>query len=282
MILVTGASGNVGGDLVAQLLAKGQKVRVLARDLERVAHLPRTVERVVGDLAKPETLRAAFSGVKSLFLVTTESGGTTQVDHVAGAASAAKLAQIVYLSSLSAARPTTQIGRWHHDREQCLVRTGVPWTFLRPGAFMSNARQWIRTVKGDGAIYLPHADRTVYPIDSLDMATVAAVALTTNGHLGKAYAMTGEEGLTGRAQVALLAKVLAKPLNVVGVSIEQAREGMTQSGMPAVMADAVAELLDSDWDLDEDAAARRIVRELTGRPASTFEAWARRNAKDFC
>lgn len=281
MILVTGASGNVGGDLVPQLLAKGKRVRVLVRDPKRVTHLPPEVERVVGDLSKPETLTPAFVGVRALFLMTSEDGGTDQVANAVAAAKAAHVAQIVYLSSLSAARPTTQIGRWHRSREQAIEGAEISWTFLRPGAFMSNALQWRGQIKGQGTVFMPHAERQLYLIDSLDMAAVAAVALTEAGHAGKAYPLTGDEGLTGSAQVAVIGRVLERPLTAVPVTMEQAREGMKRSGMPPVMVDAVAELVASDWDLDEGTEARTLVRRLTGRPPSTFEAWVKRHAKEF-
>lgn len=281
MILVTGASGNVGGDLVPLLLSRGAKVRVLVRDERKVAHLAGTVERVTGDLGKPETLTRAFADVESFFLMTTDhDGGTTFVTNAAAAAKAAGVRHVVYLSSLSAVRPTTLIGKWHRAREQVLEATpGLAWTFLRPGAFMSNTLQWAGSIKAQGAVYLPNADRPVYPIDSLDMAAVAAVALTQDGHEGKAYPLTGDERLTARDQVNVLARVLGKPIRVVEVTPEKAKEGMARSGMPPLLVEAVDELIRSDWDEEEGAAA--MVRELTGRAPSTFEAWVKRHLAAF-
>ena len=281
MILVTGASGNVGGDLVPALLASGHKVRVLVRDPRKVEGLPSTVERVIGDFAQPATLASAFAGVTRFFLVTSEGTGTEQVQHAVTAARAAHVEHVVYLSSLSAEHPSTMIGKWHKSREEVIEASGLSWTFLRPGAFMSNVHQWLHSIKGQGAVYLPNADRRFFPIDSLDMAGVAAVALTQAGHQGKKYGMTGEYGITPREQVAILAQESGKDLQVIPVTMEQARNGMVRSGMPALMVDAVVELLESDWDEHDVEVNQQLVRQLTGRASSTFADWARRHAADF-
>ena len=281
MILVTGASGNVGGELVPQLVAKpGQRIRVLARDPARMAHLPTAVERVAGDLTKPETLRAAFAGVTALFLVTTDHGGAVQVQNAVTAAKAAGVNHIVYLSSLSAANPDTQIGRWHQEREEIIATSGIASTFLRPGVFMSNARQWLGSIKAQGTVFLPQPDKELHPIDAYDMAAVAALALTTPGHAGKAYALIGEEGTTARKQVEVLAQAAGRPLKAVAVTIAEAREGMARH-MPPPLVEAVLELLHSDWDKDEDQVARGTVRQLTGRAPRGFADWAKKHAAEF-
>lgn len=281
MILVTGASGNVGGELVLQLVANdSQKVRVLARDPQRTAHLPAVVERATGDLTKPETLDAAFAGVKALFLMSTDHSGAAQVQNAVTAAKAAGVKHIVYLSSLSAANPNTQIGRWHKEGEQIVEASGIAWTFLRPGVFMSNVRQWLGSIKARGTVFLPQPDKELHPIDAFDMAAVAAVALTTAGHAGKVYPLIGEEATTPRKQVEILAQAAGRSLATVPVTMEQAREGMAR-GMPPKLVDAVIELLQSDWDKDEDKVARTMVRKLTGQAPQRFEDWAKRHADEF-
>lgn len=281
MILVTGASGNVGGDLVPALLGRGQQVRALVRDPRKVEGLPSEVERATGDLVKPDTLAKAFAGVTSVFLMTIEDGGTELVQHALTAARAAQVDHVVYLSSLSAERPTTRIGKWHKSREELIEASGLSFTFLRPGAFMSNAHQWLHSIKNQGAVYLPNPDRGFFPIDSVDMAGVAAVALTEPGHKGKKYGMTGEQGTTAREQVALLAQEIGKDLKVIPVTTEQARVGMARSGLPPFLIDAIIELVESDWDEHSAEATQSLVRQLTGRAPSTFAAWARRHAADF-
>lgn len=280
MIVVTGASGNVGGELVPQLLTRGQKVRVLVRDPRKVESLPASVERAIGDLGRPETLASAFAGVTGLFLVCADSG-TEHVRNAVIAAKAANVGHIVFLSSLSAEHPTTYIGKHHKECEDIIEASGVPFTFLRPGAFMSNARQWLHGIKGQGAVYSPSPDKVFFPIDSVDMAGVAAVALTEAGHQGKKYGMTGESGTTVREEVAAISEATGRALQVVPVTAEQARAGMVRGGMSPVLADAVLELLQSDWDEHDQEVTHNIVRQLTGRAPSTFKDWIGRHADEF-
>jgi uncharacterized protein YbjT (DUF2867 family) len=280
MILVTGASGNVGGDLVPQLLAREQKVRILVRDSRKVESLPGAVERATGDLARPETLAGAFAGVASLFLVSSDAG-TEHVRNAVTAAQAAQVGHIVLLSSLAAEHPTTHIGKHHKACEDIIESSGLSFTFLRPGAFMSNARQWLHSIKCQGAVYLPHPDRRYFPIDSVDMAGVAAVALAEKGHQGKKYGMTGEYGMTAREQVATIAEAMGKDLKVIPVTLEQARAEMVRGGIPPALADGVLELFESDWDEHNPETTHSIVRQLTGRAPSTFAAWIRRHADEF-
>ena len=139
MILVTGASGHIGKELVAQLVNAGQPVRVLVRDERKVARLDACVERAVGDLDKPETLLTALQGVEKIFLVTFE---TRQDLNMLAAAKQAGARQVVKLSTLEASAHTIQIGKWHLEREELIRKSGLEWTFLRPGMFMSNSGDW--------------------------------------------------------------------------------------------------------------------------------------------
>ncbi len=177
MILVTGATGHVGRELIPLLLQDKQRVRVLVRDERKVAYLDECVERAVGDFDKPGTLLRAMKGVERLFLVTYE---TRQDINVLEAAKKAGVRQIVKLSTLEAKDHKIQVGKWHYEREELIRLSGLGWTFLRPGMFMSNSIDWwAESIKGQGSVFFPGGKRgKVAPIDPRDVAAVAAIALT--------------------------------------------------------------------------------------------------------
>jgi len=273
MILVTGATGNIGGKIVQQLLAMQQPVRVFVRDPRKIADLGHQVEVAVGDFEQVETLEAALQGVDHLFL-NTSSFGTQQNQNAIAAAQRAGVKHIVELSTFGAGEPTHAIDAWHHAKEQLLIDSGLEWTMLRPGQFMSNNLQWASSIKGQGAVYFPGGAGKVAPIDPRDIAAVAVVALTQPGHAGKAYQLTGPELLTVDQQVQILARLLGKPLQYVDVPPAVADDQMRKAGMPPMLVDALSQLTVI---LREGRGAYRTdtVQQLTGRPAYTFEEWCR-------
>ena len=130
MILVMGATGHVGKELVPQLLEMGQPVRVFTRDVRKVAHLGNRVECVEGDFAKPETLAVAMQHVDRMLLITFE---TRQDVHALEAAQRSGVQHVVKLSTLEASDAVLQVGKWHRERERLIEASGLEWTFLRPG-----------------------------------------------------------------------------------------------------------------------------------------------------
>ena len=269
MILITGATGNVGQELVAQLLELKQAVRVFVRDERKVAYLGNRIERAVGDLDRPETLAAAMQGVDRMYLMTYE---TQQDINVLAAAKSAGVKHIVKLSTLEANIPELPIGVWHHDREQLIEASGLTWTFLRPGQFTSNALQWARTIKQQSTVYASYGEGKVAPIDPRDIAAVAAIALTQPGHTGQIYELTGPELVTTREQVAILAGVLGKSLRHVEIPPLAAKEQMLQHGMPPAVAEALTDLAIA---VREGKAEQYTdtVEKVTGCPPRPFEVW---------
>src|SRR5215207_10451580 len=151
MILITGATGNIGRELIPVLLKTGQPIRVLVRDESKVTHLEECIERVVGDWNKPETLAPALQGVRRVFLVTFE---TQQDRDFIRAAKGAGVQHIVKLSTLEATEHIIKVGKWHYEREELLRASGLDWTFLRPGMFMSNSIEWwADSIKGQNGVF---------------------------------------------------------------------------------------------------------------------------------
>jgi uncharacterized protein YbjT (DUF2867 family) len=279
MILITGATGNIGKELIPLLLESGQSVRVLVRDERKVAHLDACVERAVGDLDKPETLIPAVKGVERLFLVTYE---TRQDANVIDAAKKAGVRHIVKLSTLEAAEHKIKVGKWHYEREELIRLSGLDWTFLRPGMFMSNSIQWwADSIKSQGSVFFPGGKKgRVAPVDPRDVAKAAAVALTRPGHNGQAYQLTGSELFTIGEMVQVISQVLGKPIQYVDIPPIAAKLFMLKTGMDKVLVNALMEMLAS-LRRNEGAIVTDIVQHLTGHPPRTFEAWCREHVTAF-
>ena len=157
MILVTGANGNVGSEVVAQLLELGEKVRVLVRDPAKASKLGARVEVVQGDLSKPATLGAAFEGADKVFLLATGPSLPELDGNAVDAAKAARVKHIVKLRAVLRAdmEPSVAIGRWHRAGEKKIEASAMAWTFLRPTGFTTNAIRWLPTIKAQGVVYAP-------------------------------------------------------------------------------------------------------------------------------
>jgi uncharacterized protein YbjT (DUF2867 family) len=281
VIMITGATGNIGRELVHELDAIGVGFRVLVRDPERARGLPERAERVIGDLSKPPTLAPAFNGVEKLFLLTQGIGS----DHAASAVTAAKASgvnHIVFVSSYSVLiKPLPAMARWHHQREQIIHASEIPATFLRPSGFMTNALDWLPTIREGGYVIDPISPGIYAPIDPADIAAVAALVLTTNGHQGQDYALTGHEVFTAAEQVRIIAETIGCVIEVreAATPIDVIRSRFP-NGAPQALADAITEgfrLMRADTIGFRTDAVERLLR----RRPRTFAEWCLRNAAPF-
>jgi uncharacterized protein YbjT (DUF2867 family) len=281
MLLITGATGNVGRELVDQLDGMGAEIRVLVRDPVRAAGLPERAERAVGDLDRPETLPPAFDGIDRLFLLT-PGIGLDHAAHAVAAAQAAGVQHIVHLSSFNVlGDPMPAMGRWHHDREEMIRASRIPATFLRPGGFMTNALDWLPTIHAEGFVLDPVGPGRYAPIDPADIAAVAALALTEDGHQGEEYVLTGEETFTTVEQVQILGAALGRDIEVRAVATaEEAVRSRFPSGAPPALADAIIEGF-TLMRADTVGFRTDTVQRLLGRRPKTFADWCTRNAHRF-
>jgi uncharacterized protein YbjT (DUF2867 family) len=281
MLLITGATGHVGRPLVDALDTQGTPIRVLVRDLGRAADLPARVERVVGDLGDPATLAPAFEDVERVFLLV-PGIGLEHTQSAIAAAQGAGVRHIVYQSSYAVlGDPIPAMGRWHHEREQMLLASGLATTFLRPCGFMTNTFDWLPTIHDGGYVLDPIGPGRAAPIDPVDIAAVAAAALTEDGHEGKQYTLTGDEPLTVAEQVAILSAAIGRVLELREVATpEDAIRFRYPDGAPPALAAALVEGLRL---MRADTVGLRTdtVRRLLGRPPRTFADWCARNADAF-
>jgi uncharacterized protein YbjT (DUF2867 family) len=281
MLLVTGATGHIGRELVRELDVRGATYRVLARDPAGAAGLPDRAERVVGDLDAPASLAPALDGAERLFLLV-PGIGIDHTEHAIAAAKAAGVRHIVYLSSYAViGDPVPAMGRWHHEREQLVRACGIRATFLRPGGFMTNAFDWLPTLREGGYVLDPVGPGRAAPIDPADIAAVAAITLTEDGHEGEEYLLTGGEAFTVAEQVQILAKAIGRDIEVRTVATPaEAVRFRYPHGAPQALADALIEGL-TLMRADTIGIRTDTVRRLLGREPQTFADWCARNAHAF-
>jgi len=277
-ILVTGATGRVGSQVVAQLAAAGAAVRAMTRD-PGAARLPPRVEVVRGDLTVPETLNGCLDGVGAVFLVWT----------VPAAAVAPALARIlrqarriVYLSAplktphplFLQPNPLRAVGE---QIERLIEESGLEWTFLRPGMFASNALSWwAPQIRAGDIVRWPYLAAPTAPIDERDIAAVAVRALCEERHAGAEYVLTGPESLTQFEQVEIIGRVLGRTLRMEEMPADQARrEWRSKLAAANMLLDAWAAAIGLP------AFVTSTVAEITGTPARTFAEWASDHAAEF-
>jgi uncharacterized protein YbjT (DUF2867 family) len=273
----------VGGEIVRQLAASGAKVRAFVRGgPEDAASLPKGVEIAYGDLDRPETIAPAMEGVEKIYLLVP---GTPAMPKQEGAAvEAAKRAGVKHIvkhSVMGAREPAIAIARLHRASEQHIENSGLAWTFVRPGSFMSNALDWAMPIKTQGGVFQPLGDGRVAMVDPRDIAAVGVAALTKPGHEGKAYDVTGPEALDMNEHVAIIAEAIGKPLKYVNIPEAATRDMMLNKvGMPAPVVEGLLEVFARIRNGQASHVSGDVER-VTGRPATRFKEWVAENVGAF-
>jgi uncharacterized protein YbjT (DUF2867 family) len=279
-ILVIGATGTVGRQVVSQLIAAGSPVRAMARNPD-AAKLPPQVQIVRGDLTVPETLDACLDNTDAVFLVWTAppSAVAPALQRITQRAR-----RIVYLSApLKTPHPLFQqpnlLRSMFEQIERTVETSGAPWTFLRPGMFAANALLWwAPQIRAGNIVRWPYLAVPTAPIDERDIAAVAVRALREEGHAGAEYVLTGPQSLTHSGQISTIANVLGRDLRIEEITPGEARrELLTIGPLPAVNM-----LLDA-WSaaLGHPAHITSIFTEITGAPAKSFRTWVTDNVAAF-
>ncbi|MCC9310852.1 NAD(P)H-binding protein [Kitasatospora sp. RB6PN24] len=279
MIVVTGATGNVGRPLVAALA--GRRAGEVVAVSRSAAQQPAGAGHQVADLADPQSLRPALEGAEALFLHDGGAGGQAlRAAEILALAEAAGVRRVVLLSSLGVV--TRPDSAWHggvaRAVEEAVRASGLDWTVLRPGAFASNAFAWAQSVRTGRTAAAPFGDVGLPLVDPADIAEVAALALGEDGHAGRAYELTGPELSTPRERAAVLGELLGEPVEFVEQTEEQARAEL-MGMMPEPVVDTTLAIMGAPT-----PAEQRIspdVEKLLGRPARTFADWAQRHLAAF-
>ncbi|MEV1052521.1 NAD(P)H-binding protein [Streptomyces sp. NPDC049887] len=271
-ILVAGATGTVGHQVVAELLGRGHTVRALTRDPGRArALLPAGAEAVRGDLTDPASLAPALEGVTGLHLITFD--GEYMAPLETGP-------EIVALAREAGVRRITVLNGGGDTPLQDAVRqSGLAWTVLMPVEFMANALEWADGIRTEDTVGEPFTDRLSAMVHEADIGAVAAVALTEEGHDRETYLITGPEVLSLQDKVDTLAKARGRDIALRELTPDEAVSRWRAAGLPQ---DVVDFLLDVYGDTPpEGRTVVDTVRRVTGRPARSFAEWAAEHAPAF-
>ncbi|GAA2596944.1 NAD(P)H-binding protein [Actinomadura fulvescens] len=271
MILITGATGNVGRHLVTELLTAGRKVRALSRD-PASARLPSGAEVVRADDAPMDDVEAVF------FNPATSSNGPGEL---LAKAKARGVRRVVMLSAMACLDedPANLISRHHLEAEREIEASGLEWTFLRPGAFAANTLDWAGQIRESGVVRGPYARAHMTPMHERDIAAAAARAFLSDDLVGTKPVLSGPESLTHADQARIIGEAIGRPVGYEEVTPEAAREAMVGNGMPGPFADTVLRMYASAEDTPAEVYPE--FERITGRRARTFAEWAAEHASDF-
>lgn len=276
MIVVTGAAGRVGRALVEVLTRAGSPVRAVCRRAPD-RPLPSGVETVQADLTDAASLRPALRGAEAVFLFT-PVGGVSPLAALAREAGAKRGVLLSSIVTQKASAETNPIAARHAAAEQALRDSGMPGTLLRPDTFAANALDWAAAIRTGDVVRLPYPLATRCPIHERDIAEVAALALLHPGHEGQAYWITGPQALTQAAQVQALSRTIGRPLRLEEQDPAEALAQLS-TRMPAAAAQRLLDYLQRS--VDHPSPLSPHVPRLLGRPALSFEDWARDHRADF-
>lgn len=282
-ILITGATGTNGNFLVDKLVAEDVDFQVMTRSRQSAEQFAaRGIKAFIGDFDSPETLPPALEGVDKVFLLS--EADPRQVEMQGNMIAATQAAGVRHLVKLSAscAGPDlpTPIKRWHYATEQQIIDSGIPYTFLRPNCFMQNTLKWARSIKNEGVFYMPIEDAVVSQNDARDIAAVAAAVLTSDGHEGQTYEITGPRALTFEEVAQDLSAALNKEVRYVRVSYEESRQRMIEHGMEEWLANAVTQTYKFMSDGGA-ALVTDVVARVTGNEPIPFSQFANDHAAYF-
>jgi uncharacterized protein YbjT (DUF2867 family) len=278
--LVTGATGEVGSRVVNGLLHRSIRPAVFVRDLAKAhGRYGDRVEFRVGDLRDNDSLRVALHGIDVLFLL---NSGPELPQRDAAAADIAKIEGVRRLVKLSSLDAQQQVGTgvWHAQGEAAIRATGIPFTFVRPTGFMSNALFWASQIKTEGVLRSSTGNGKIPFIDPDDIAAVAIEVLTCAGYVGESLPITGPEALSYGDMAAKIAAASGKPIRFETISEDEERDRMARWEESPEMIDAHISIYRAIRE-GRLATVTQEVERILGRKPASFDHWLQRNVSAF-
>jgi len=284
MILVTGATGLNGSEIVRRLSAKGIASRALVRSVARaqaLASLP-NVELVEGDMSRPDSLTPALRGVERAMLISSSDPAMLEVQSTfIDEAQKARVKHVVKLSGIIPELDSPfRFARMHAEIEKHLEASGLSYTHLRAGEFMPAYFRQVPSIVAHGILALPMADARIASVDIGDIAEVAIAVLTTSGHEGKIYPLTGPEALTMTEVAAKLSSATGNSIRYIDVPPDEARKARLTAGLSPYLAEGLDELF-AERRKGKESKVWPTIKEIFGWQPTSFDTFASRNAAIF-
>jgi len=282
MILITGASGNVGKTVLQAVAKTGAKHRAMYRSAAEAAKAPAGTETVVADFAKPETLGAALKNVHSVYLVCSPIPELVQLEsNVIDACVAAGVKQVVLNSALGAGDYDKSFPSWHGKVEDKLKGTRLSWTILRPNSFHQNVVAFFApTIRTQGVFYNSMRDAKNSFLDVRDIAAVAAKSLAAGEHAGKIYELNGPEAINYAELAKKVSKVAGREVKYVDIPMDAQKKAMLDQGMPEWLTTALLDL-QQYYVNGKGGETDGLLQKLLGRAPITMDEFLKENAAEF-
>lgn len=271
-VLVTGATGTVGGHIVEQLLSKGVEVMALSRN-PKITSFPPEVHIVSGDLNNPDTLQVHLQTVDSLFLIT--QSDQTEAKFLANQ-------RIIQMAKEADVKKIVALMDYEGNPIESVIQdSGMDWTILRPAEFMKNALYfWAESIQKEEMVRTGFPDALNVRIHEADIAAVAVKALTEEGHHGKIYTLTGPQSLSNRIAVTQISEIIGKPIELIELTEEQVRQNAKIQGFDdEFIEDFIIGMVKNPPESNRKVLP--TVEQITGKPARTFAQWVTENKHYF-
>jgi len=282
MILVTGASGNVGKTVLQEVAKSGAKHRAMYRSAAEAAKAPAGTETMIADFAKPETLSDALHGVESVYLVCSPIPELVQLEsNMIDACVAAGVKHVVQNSALGAGGYDKSFPSWHRKVEDKLRGTRLTWTILRPNSFHQNVVAFFApTIRTQGVFYNSMRDAKNSFLDVKDIAVVAARSLAGGEHAGKIYDLNGPEAIDYTELARKISKVAGREVKYVDIPMDAQRKALLEQGMPEWLVSALLDL-QQYYLSGKGGETDGLLRKLLGRAPITMVEFLKENAAEF-
>lgn len=271
-VLVTGATGSVGGHVVNQLASQGIEVKALSRHANSVNY-PENVHAIIGDLNHPESLKEHLEDTDSLFLLTQSEQTEERL---------AANQRIIQLAKEAGVKRIVAIMDYEGNPiERVIQESEMEWTILRPVEFMKNALYfWAESIQKHGCVEVGFPETLSARIHEADIASVAVKALTENGHHREIYQLTGPQKLSIREMISQIAEVIGKPVKLLELTEEQVRQNAKDQGFDDEFIDYF--IIGMAKNPPESVyTVLPTVEQVTGRPARSFAQWVHENKHYF-
>ncbi|MFB4423540.1 NAD(P)H-binding protein [Streptomyces sp. QL37] len=280
MIVVTGATGNIGRLLVAELAQAGQEIVAVSRR-PSASGLPEGVRHAQADLGDFESVRPVLQGADAFFILLAgelNDPGDPAAELLDIAEEAGVKRVVLVSSQLAGTRSDTLSHNRLREFEAAVRESGLDWTILRPGGFASNSFAWADPIRTRRSVFHPFGDVALPVVDPADIADIAAAALTQDGHAGQTYVITGPEAITPRRQAEIIAEALGEQVTYVDLTREAAAEQLSQF-MPPSVVEGTLDVLGSPLPVEQQVSPD--VEKILLRPARPFGDWVARNLPAF-